>query len=421
MVIKMKLVFAVYFAAFALIACEPEDSYCCKPGQGVMADVENRCVDIANNITTPTKLSCDVVYHFNQSDYKFLVTDDGRLVLLFGLEPQVEANVFCITNGTLNSNERSAVVCDEVEEKIIDESILGYCMLVSVLFLMLTVIVYCVLPEMRDLQGKSIINFCASLALGLGILGVLKLDIPYSDMGLCAARGFFIYFFLIASFFWTNAISIQILLNLRRPTITDYGWKTFIWYALYAWGCPTVLTVAMAIVNFLPGYHRKPGIGLNTCWFYNMRVQWHYMYSVMTILILTNICIFLYISFHLWKISFSSTHLRALKYKFVMTVRLIIVMGLPWVFEMISSLSKPHIIWAIIDIFNMLQGLLIFLLLVVFRKRVIKAMFKRGWLDCISGVVERHLAVGGDDEEVANHTVEVGLYEGCSPNKLSAK
>ncbi|XP_039757913.1 G-protein coupled receptor Mth2-like [Pararge aegeria] len=407
--IKMKVL--LLFAAFGLISCEPEDSYCCKPGQGVMADNENLCVDTANNVTFPTKLSCDVVYHFNQSEYKFLVTDDGRLIMLFALEAQVEADQFCIANRTLNSNERSAVVCDEVEEVIFDQRILGYCMLVSAVFLTLTAIVYCALPEMRDLQGKSIINFCGSLALGLSILGVVTLNLPFSDMGLCAARGFFIYFFIIASFFWTNAISIQILINLRRPTICDYGWKAFIWYALYAWGCPTVLTVAMAIINFLPGYHRKPGIGLNTCWFYNMRVQWHYMYSVMAILIFTNICIFFYISFHLWRLSFASSHMRALKYKFVMTVRMIIIMGLPWIFEMISSLCKPSIIWAIIDAFNVLQGFLIFMLLVAFRKRVLKAMFKRGWLNCISGTVERHLAVGDDEEEVVNHTIEVGLHE----------
>ncbi|XP_034834048.1 G-protein coupled receptor Mth2-like [Maniola hyperantus] len=405
----MKVV--LIFVAISLISCEPDTSYCCKPDQGVMADVENHCVDIVANMTTPTKLSCEVVYHFNQSDYNFMVTDDGRLILLFGSDPQIEPEQFCITNRTVNTNERSAVVCDEVEEEIIDESVLGYCMIVSIVFLTLTLIVYCALPEMRDLQGKSIINFCASLALGLSILSILKLQFEYSHMGLCAARGFFIYFFLLASFFWTNAISIQILLNLKRPTTSDYGWKAFAWYAAYAWGCPIVLTAAMAIVNFLPGYHRKPGIGLNTCWFYNMRVQWHYMYSVMTILILANICIFVYISVHLWRLSFASTHIRALKYKFVMTVRMIIIMGLPWVFEMISSLSKPHIIWVITDIFNMLQGLLIFLLLVVFRKRVIKAMFKRGWLDCISGYVERYLAVGDDEEDVVNHTTDVGLQE----------
>lgn len=65
----------------------------------------------------------------------------------------------------------------------------------------------------------------------------------------------------------------------------------------------------------------------------------------------------------------------------------------------------------------MLQGILIFLLLVVFRKRVVKAMFKRGWLDCISGAVERYLAAGSDEEDLANHTTDVGLQEGLTEGR----
>ncbi|XP_023940355.2 G-protein coupled receptor Mth2 [Bicyclus anynana] len=413
---------AVYLMALCLTCCvcEPLDSYCCKPEQGVMADFENVCVLIDKNnntITTRAKLACENVTHIDHTEFNFTVTDDGRMVFLMeDLEPHKDGDEFCIANRTLNSTDRTLVFCDvEEQEQILDESILAYCMYVSVVFLTLTLLVYCALPEVRDLQGKSIINFCASLAIGLGILGALKLDIPYSDLGLCAARGFLTYFFLIASFFWTNAISIQILLSIRRPSKLDYGWKDFSLYALYAWGCPTVLTVAMAIVNFLPGYHRKPGIGLNTCWFFSSRFQWQYMYSVMSILTLANICIFVYISVHLWRNSFSSSHIKALKYKFWMTVRMFVIMGLPWVFEMISSLYGPHVVWVITDILNTLQGIFIFLLIVVFRKRVIKAMARRGWLDCVSGIVERHLAVGEDDEEdVVHQTMDIGLQDGVA-------
>ncbi|XP_045776428.1 probable G-protein coupled receptor Mth-like 2 [Maniola jurtina] len=414
----MKLV--LFLVAFFLVSCgcEPEVVYCCKPEQSVLADSEseNLCVDIKNNtIKTPAKLACENVTHIlDDSELNYTITDDGRMILLMDeLEKHIDTDLFCIANRTLTYHDRILVFCEEEEEEqIIDERILAYCMYVSVVFLTLTLIVYCALAEMRDLQGKSLINFCGSLAIGLCILGTLKLNLGYSNLGLCAARGFFTYFFLIASFFWMNAISVQILLSIRRPSRFDYGWKEFLWYALYAWGCPATITVSMVIVNSVPGYHRKPGIGLHTCWFFSPRHQWQYMYSVMTILILANICIFFYISTHLCRHSFASSHIKALKYKFIMTVRMFIIMGLPWVFEMISSLCRPHVFWVITDIFNTLQGIFIFLLLVVFRKRVIKAMFKRGWLDCISGFIERHLAVGDDDEEdVVHQTMDVGLQE----------
>lgn len=47
-----------------------------------------------------------------------------------------------------------------------------------------------------------------------------------------------------------------------------YGWGKYLRYALYAWGVPAIMTVGMAVVNFIPGDHLKPGIGLNHCWFF---------------------------------------------------------------------------------------------------------------------------------------------------------
>lgn len=65
----------------------------------------------------------------------------------------------------------------------------------------------------------------------------------------------------------------------------------------------------------------------------------------------------------------------------------------------------------ILDFFNLLQGLLLFLVLVVFRKRVIKELYNKGWLECVAGCVERHLAVGDDEEDVVEHTIGVALEE----------
>ncbi|CAH2094461.1 unnamed protein product [Euphydryas editha] len=311
--IELFLLFAILINN---VTGDPEEPFCCKPGQGVLEDVSNVCVDVEHNVTSKTKLSCKKVDLLPISFLNFTVMDDGSLLMFIdGMEPPpVDKENFCVANETTNSTETVLVLCADEEVKIIDDNVLAYCMLVSVVFLSLTVFVYCILPEMRDVQGKSLINFCISLAIGLCILSFMRI-LEFSDMGLCAARGFFVYFFLLTSFFWTNAISIQILINIRRSSVADYGWNTFIWYALYAWGVPAVLTVCMAIVNFHPGRHPKPGIGLNTCWFYSKKQQWQYMYSVMTILILANICIFVHISLQVCKQSFSSNHIKALRYK----------------------------------------------------------------------------------------------------------
>ncbi|XP_038206718.1 G-protein coupled receptor Mth2-like [Zerene cesonia] len=401
--------FVIVLGLLTSVNCEKMNAACCLPEQGFFVNEENVCENTVTKIRSPTRLPCNDTEQISMTIFNFTIKDDGTLTIVDeNFDTDVEYEKYCIASNVVNETEGVLVFCAEEEDKIIPDNVLEYCMIVSVIFLTFTAIIYCILPEIRDLQGKSIINFCLSLATGLGILVIMKL-MEYSDMNLCAVRGFLTYFFLLASFFWMNAIALQIMLYIKRPFMHDYGWRPFIWYALYAWGCPTVLTICMAIVNFHPGKHQKPGIGLNSCWFFNKRQQWYYMYSVMSIIIILNIIIFIYISIYMWRQKFSSTHVKAMRYKFMMSVRLFVLLGLPWISEMISTLSTASIVWVVLDVFNTLQGPVIFLVLVVFRQRVVKALYKRGYLDCISGVVERYLAVADDDEDIVQHTADVAL------------
>ncbi|XP_072929920.1 G-protein coupled receptor Mth2-like [Epargyreus clarus] len=397
-----------------VVTAVPDDLLCCTRSSALTMDGhQDHCLDVRTNNTSPMLLNCELGFNIiSPKHLNTTITDSGEVY--FNMEDgkfEVQRDVFCLITEMVNTSIETDYLiayCVEGEE---DNRVLGYCMLISIIFLTMTTIVYAALPDIRDLQGKSIASLCTSFSIALGLLGISQI-MEYSDMTWCAIRGFLMYYFLVSSFFWTNAIAIQILLSMRRPMVNNYDWKTFSWYALYAWGCPAILTLCMVIVNYHPGDHSKPGIGFSSCWFYSKKQQWYYLYSVMTILIVANTCIFIYTSIYLWRRSFSSSHVKTLRYKFIMSLRMFIIMGLPWVTEMISSLMEKHVIWYILDIFNMLQGFLIFLLLVVFRKRVVKALLKRGLLNCMAGPVERYLALGDDDEEgVIQHTIDHTMDE----------
>ncbi|CAG4957708.1 unnamed protein product [Colias eurytheme] len=398
------------FALLASVNCGQIQSTCCSAEKGILMDGLDYCEHPTNGTRTPLDLKCNVTDHLNLEYFNISLAEDGSLEINGDVNTRIPVGEFCIADRTVNETEPVLVLCNIDEDPVEENNVIQYCMVISVVFLLLTAIIYCLLPELRDLQGKSIINFCISLSLALSLFAVIRL-VPAADLVSCSVQSFSVYFFFIASFFWTNAISIQIFLSIRRPVVHDYGWKIFSFYALYAWGCAALLTMCMAIVNFHPGNHQKPGIGIYTCWFKDKYQQWYYMYSVMAIIILLNTAIFIYTSVHLWRQSFSSTHIKAMRYKTGMTLKLCIIMGLPWIFEMISSLLKPHIIWTILDVFNVLQGPLLFLILVVFRRRAIKALYKKGYLDCMSGMVEKHLAVADDDEDIVEHTTALGLED----------
>ncbi|AKN80718.1 hypothetical protein [Diatraea saccharalis granulovirus] len=378
----MRWSFIMLFKFFLILCllemCATIAPHCCDDGSVVLKK-KHMCWNPDTNITEKIKsLDCEKTLLLR----KYNINTDGDLYLTF--EKNITIQKYCLGNVTTKEMKKivvSPLICATQDNSVINDKVHGYCMIVSVVFLFLTIIIYIALPELRDLQGKNIMAFCISLSFGMILLVIMKFMV-YSDMKWCAVRGILAYYFFLSSFFWTNSISIQVLMSIIRPTPINYRWKNFFWYALYAWGCPAVLTLILTTINFVPGNHSRPGIGLNHCWFYDIENQWYYMYSVISILISINICIYIYTVLYLWRNNFlKNTHLKEIKYKFSMSFKLFILMGLSWIFEISSSFMGDSYFWIITDIYNTLQGVMIFLILVPFRRKTLKIMSNHGWFN----------------------------------------
>lgn len=72
---------------------------------------------------------------------------------------------YCLGNYTtikdvnLTKTKAVAIVCADEEEEIIDDRILGYTMIISIIFLVMTIFVYSLLPELRLVQNLYV-NLC---------------------------------------------------------------------------------------------------------------------------------------------------------------------------------------------------------------------------------------------------------------------
>ncbi|GBP03934.1 Probable G-protein coupled receptor Mth-like 1 [Eumeta japonica] len=158
-------------------------------------------------------------------------------------------------------------------------------------------------------------------------------------------------------------------------------------YSCYAWGGTMALLFVALVTNYVEGDHYKPGIGLNNaCWFRGTTETFIFFYGPIAILIVVNIVLFVSSSVQLWMDAkkYEASTLNNLKYRFLLSLKLFLVMGISWIFEIISFIhGESHIIWTIMDTFNCLQGLVIFLLLVVLRKRAMMGLAEGG---CCRGV-----------------------------------
>ncbi|XP_014372083.2 probable G-protein coupled receptor Mth-like 3 [Papilio machaon] len=329
---------------------------------------------------------------------------------------------YCIGTMDRNSSVPSmrnlsvAIVCFERVSQSSNIETGGILTLISVFFLAATFAVYMYLPQMRDLQGLCYMCMCVSMALGFLSLGVLQLS-PHFAGDICTVAGFLVYFWMMATFFWMNVISINMYRSVQDAAyLKKTERKQYFWYSCYAWGCTLLFLAISLITNFAEGDHWKPGIGNNSCWFQGRTETWIFFYGPIAVLIAANIILFVISSFNLWmqqNRKYEVSKLNNLKHKFLVSLKLFLVMGISWTFEIASfAHGEAHIIWKIMDIFNCLQGVVIFLILVVLRRRAMQGLANEHCCLMITRPLAEKLSPhdDADDQEIlADDTVEVRL------------
>ncbi|CAH0400474.1 unnamed protein product [Chilo suppressalis] len=262
---------------------------------------------------------------------------------------------YCVGQMYINNSDKSmgltnvALVCFE-KDKIYtnDLETSGILTLISVVFLLATIAVYTYLPQMRDLQGLCYLCTCVSMSLGFLSLGMMQLNTGFGNE-LCTAAGFLVYAWMMATFFWMNVVCI----NTFR-TILDAAYlqkterKQYILYSFYAWGCPLLFVIIALITQFVEGNHYRPGFGIDACWFKGRAETWLFFYGPIAILVASNVVMFVLSSYHLWQQTkkYEVNKLNNLKHRFRLSLKLFLVMGINWIFEIASfAHGEQHIIW----------------------------------------------------------------------------
>ncbi|KAB7498176.1 putative G-protein coupled receptor Mth-like 3 [Armadillidium nasatum] len=241
---------------------------------------------------------------------------------------------------------------------------------ISAIFLAATFIIYCLVNELQDLLGKSfmcsIITLCFSK-----VFGVIGRTISNRlSLAQCISVGMLMHLGFLLAFFWLNVISLILFVSV--------WWFTF--GSIYAFGIPCLIMILIMIHDFTNQFDNsavpKPGFGVASCGFTNRGAQVVYFYAPISILLGINLVLFCASACRLFLLSKQSS---AFVFQFNHYLKLLVLMGIPWIFEVLSfffskkdDLSTATFIWLAFDIFNSLQGVIIF---IVFACR--RAVFAR--------------------------------------------
>jgi len=281
---------------------------------------------------------------------------------------------------------------------------------ISDFFIFVTLCVYLYLDDLRmNLFGKITIGFLFNVFfcyLFMGIHNSLDLyrNKHWLDSGFCIFLGYIIQHTFIAFFFWMSAMAINItrtLSNYFEERKHSKPMKTILLNICYAQGCPLLITILTAIMDQHgdPDNSILPGMGEFRCFLYEgkMETPFHhtpefiYFYLVILIIMILNIVCFIITGFSLlshWcqmRGMAQGSINELFKTQLSILSKLFIIMGIPWICDIISK-AVVHVygkensfeVRVMLDILNLLAGVLLFLSLVC--KRTVWTSLRTQWL-----------------------------------------
>uniref|UniRef100_A0A8D8EYJ3 G-protein coupled receptor Mth2 n=2 Tax=Culex pipiens TaxID=7175 RepID=A0A8D8EYJ3_CULPI len=240
--------------------------------------------------------------------------------------------------------------------------------------MLVTLLIYLCIPELRNLHGKCLISYIFAMIFCYSIMLYSKLD---DKLYYCY---YHLYFWTMAGFFWLNVLCFDIFWTFSSGVVKQGERRRFLYYSLYAWGCPLILLGLLALIDntsFVPEDFR-PQISAYHCYFggEHSRVKaLIYLYSILLVLIPVNLLFFVITLSRIIGIQRATDAILQRgsrrhnssenRYRIHLYLRLFVVMGVMWMFEVISFGVCPEgSCMLVTDILNCLLGVFIFLMFV---------------------------------------------------------
>ncbi|XP_052741331.1 G-protein coupled receptor Mth2 [Bicyclus anynana] len=264
-----------------------------------------------------------------------------------------------------------------------------YYFIISCVFLALVLLVYLILPELRNLGGMILMAYTSSLFMGFLLLAMIQSNTVFKCVELTAS----IYFFLLATFCWMNVMSVDIWWTFRgyakaRPIHRRGELFKFFMYCFYGWGVPGVMTILLVVMNGLElePWIIKPLIPRAGC-FLQEGQKMVYLYVPILILILSNWLFFLMTAYNIRRLMRGTAVLNSAaagnpaahqqqRNRLMLYLKLSVIMGINWLLEVISFFTPQLRMWEISDTYNLLIGFAIFLIFVC-KKKIFKKLVAR--------------------------------------------
>ncbi|KAK3589772.1 hypothetical protein CHS0354_021104 [Potamilus streckersoni] len=248
--------------------------------------------------------------------------------------------------------------------------------ILSLSALLVNFVIYSCFRQLRNTPGKMLMSLIAALFVANFLFLVSSAFEIVSE--LCIAVAIAMHYFFLASFCWMNIMDFDLWWTFSRQfTVTTSDGKSskrFYFYSAYAWTLPLLIVVTAVSVNFAKidtnFRYWQPNYGADVCWIKNREAMIMFFIGPLLIFKLFDIVAFATTSVHIYRARKQSAMVQKKnsKCKFLIYIKLSLIMGLTWVFAFISNMAQIPFLWYVFIFLNTLQGVFICLCFVCTKK-----------------------------------------------------
>lgn len=249
--------------------------------------------------------------------------------------------------------------------------VLGYVTVVglgvSMLFLVLHFVAFCIVPDLQNLSGKNLASQCT--ALFFAYLCFIVGQFESLSGASCTAVAFLTFYFFQVSFFWMGVMAFDVWRTLKMATTelrvaSGRQTKRFLAYSFFTWITPLFILAVLAFAHytslFSPPY--RPGFSGPPCWFKQRRSLLVFFATPLFAIMLANVVLFVASARMIVMTGQTSVKRQSTlqRRNFKLYLRLALLMGLTWTVGLVAGYTDAAFLFYAFVVLNTLQGLFIF-------------------------------------------------------------
>lgn len=338
-------------------------------------DMNGKYID-DNSVANDTAQTVEY-YHVTEADEscaKFVLNREDFILQNDTIHVPVYQRTFTQSEFTLREDGSVEVCVDALGIQLLDKfgAYMGYITFaglgVSIIFLILHLVAFVLVPDLRNLSGKNLASLCVALLVAYSsfMAGQILKGTP------CFIVAIITYYSFLASFSWMLTMAFDVWRTLRLATAelrvsAGKQWRKFTIYSLWSWLAPAIILTSALLIETAPKNSIpddiRPEFGVDSCWFGQRKALLIYFALPLGGVMILNV-IFFASAAHMIYSTTSTTRFTAsagTQRDFRLYIRLALVMGLTWTVGLIAGTLDNEGLWYAFIALNTLQGLFIFL------------------------------------------------------------